>query len=186
MKHEAKASRRPLTGGASFGSMPPTASTTPMSAMPEGDPRPASLQPVAEPDRQDRDHGRVEVDDERRERRRHGLERRVIRAGVADIQDAQADPGDGPPDDPGNAAPGADPPTEQEAQVNPAPNRNRHADRVIQSTPGGVDGLGEQRAGAERGGRDEHERDPARAAAIHSVVGSHPLRRGRRRCPVQS
>ena len=60
----------------------------------ERDPRPPPCSRCAEPDRQDGHDRRVEVDDERGQRRRDRLERRVVRPGVADVQDTEHEAGD--------------------------------------------------------------------------------------------
>ena len=165
---DATARAIPPSGGRCPASTPPTASAAPSVAIAERDPRPAPGQRPPDAQREDAHEHRVDVDDERRERRRDRLERGVVRRRVQAVDRAQAERAEGQPagrpaqgrparrrgeePGPGERRPDAEPPDEEGEPVE----------------PGGVDRLGEQRAGTEADGRHHDEQDARQAPSIHA------------------
>ena len=144
MSGETRTSSRPLIGGMASCGDPAEREGDADQRDAEGAPRPPALEAPADAQREDRDHGRVDVDDQRRQRRRHGLEARVVRPGVADVQHAEPErdhdaaavhrPEAAPPlrrgeqPDPGQARPEREPPGREDQPVDPG--RRRPAART--------------------------------------------------------
>ena len=143
-----------------------------------GRPTPAGPQPPTETQRQHRDQRRVDVDDQRRERQRHGLEAREVRPPVPDKEDAErertrtrADPS------PAGRAPLRR--ARNQIHATPAPTGTARPERQPVD-PGAIYRLREERAGTERGGGDQDEGDPGPPAAM---FGRHPPRLAAGRAP---
>ena len=107
--------------------MPPSARTTPTSAIPSAIHGAAALQPRRVPHGEDRDDRRVEVDEDAGERRRDRLEAGVVRPGVARVPDAEAGCDARPAGGPSRPQRRAAAPPRRAATARPAPPRSRTA-----------------------------------------------------------
>ena len=148
---------------------------------PERAPRPTPLEGTAEPQREHGHDRRVEVDDQRGEPERHGLEPRVVGGGVGDVEHAEADrPQQRPPREP-SQRPSRRRVERQHDPRHPAADGEppRHERQPVDA--GRVDGLREQAARAERDGADDDERDAGGAGPIHVREGIGGRRGARRR-----